>query len=83
MTASMMESGLIQLYKSLATFKQKLIDRAFTIANVDNFRALTMEQLERPLILLSCIWVAAIIVFIVEVIIFKWKVYSRGRPHRQ
>lgn len=54
-TVSMMESGLIQLYKSLAIFEQKLIDRAFTITDVDNFRALTMEQLERPLILLFCI----------------------------
>lgn len=82
-TVSMMESGLIHLYRSLATFKQKLVDRAFTIANVDNFRALTMEQLNRPLVLLFCLWGAAMIVFVIETIIFKWKVYNRGRPHRQ
>lgn len=85
-TSLMMESGLHQLYTSMTDFKQKLVDRVYAIVESEDFRALTMEQLKRPLILLFCLWGVALIVFIAETIASKWELGNRKpirtRPDR-
>lgn len=76
-TSSMMASGLHQFYTSLATFKNNLVERAYSIVDDDCTEALTMEQLKRPLILLFCLWGVALIVFIGESIVSKWKLRNQ------
>lgn len=76
-TSSMMENGLHEFYLSLAIFKQKLIDRAYLEQIDDDFKALTAEQLKRPMIVLSYLLGVAMIIFITECIISKWKHRNR------
>lgn len=80
-TGSMMENGLHEFYTSLASFKMKLILRIYSMVEHEDFRALSVEQLKRPLILLFCLSAAAMIIFIAEIIISKWK-SGNQRPIR-
>lgn len=76
-TSSMMESGLHAFYLSLTAFKQKCIEHLYLSQTDDDFRALTSGQLRRPMIFIFGLWSIAIIFFIAEIIILKWK--NRGR----
>lgn len=73
----MVENGLHEFYLSLAIFKQKLIDRAYSEQVDDDFKALTVEQLRRPMKHLFYLWGMVMIVFITEYIISKWKHRNR------
>lgn len=72
-TSSMMEYGFHQFYTSIATFKQKLVDRVFLDQDDDDLYALTMAQLSRPLVFLLLLCGLASIVFVAEIINFKWR----------
>lgn len=78
-TSFMVENGIHKFYLSLAIFKQKLIDRAYLEQIDDDFQALTVEQLKRPMILLFYLWGMATIIFIAEMTIFKWIYCNRRR----
>lgn len=71
-TSSMMENGLHQFYSSMNEFRQKFIDREYSIEEQDSFKALAMKQLKRPMILIFGLWVVAVIVLVGERIISKW-----------
>lgn len=43
-------------------------------------QALTMEQLKRPMILIVCLWGMSIMIWIAEIIIYRWK---NRRNHEQ
>lgn len=70
----MIESGLGQFYASFGAFGQKLVDRHDVIQrdDEDDVRALTVEQLQRPMILIFCLCGVAISLLIFEIIVFKW-----------
>lgn len=70
--SSMMENGLYQFYLDFAAYRQKLNRRIPTNQEDDDLQALTMEQLERPLVRILCIWSVAMIIFILEFIKMKW-----------
>lgn len=73
-TSSMMSSGLYQFYISFAEYKQKLAERVKSAQDEDdNFRALTMDQLKRPMLFIFGLWSLAVVIFIMEHIISKWK----------
>lgn len=79
-TSSMMESGLYAFYMSLNSFKQQCMERIHLDETNDEFRALTAEQLKRPLLLVFALWTFALIIFISEHIILKWYNW-RDRNH--
>lgn len=79
-TSSLMANGLYQFYSSFATFTQKCI-QGDLIEKDDDDRALKMEQLRRPMILVFGLWAVAAIIFVGEVIVNKWK-SRRNRSHR-
>lgn len=82
-TSSMMENGLSQFFLSFTEFKRKILHRANSDAeDDDDFKAMSFEQLKRPLILLFGICGMAIVIFIVEVIIFRCG-NRRARNSRQ
>lgn len=72
-SSAMMESGLHQFSTNLNDFKQEFIDRELEIGEENGFRALTMQQLNRPMILIFCLWAFAMIIFITEKIGFELK----------
>lgn len=71
-TSSIMENGLSQFFSSFTAIKRKLIERAtLGTVNDNEFQALSVEQLKRPMILLFGICAAATILLIAEIIIFR------------
>lgn len=76
----MIESGLYAFYMSLNSFKQQYMERIYLSETDDEFRALTVEQLKRPMLLVFALWTVAVIVLIVEHIISKWNNW-RNRNH--
>lgn len=71
----MMESGFYQFYISLADFMEKFVQRAEEMYLDDDFQALSMDQLRRPMIIFISLYAMAIIVFILEIIVVKLKAY--------
>lgn len=76
-TSSMMENGFYRFYISIASFTQQLIEREYLEQNEEEFQALTVDQLKRPLMLLFALFGVSVIVFIIEHIISKWNSYVR------
>lgn len=73
-TSSMMENGVHNFYTSIVAFKSKIFQRIhYAQLPNDDMQALTAKQLIRPMILVFSLWGMAVILFIVEIIIFKWK----------
>lgn len=67
----MMESGLFQFYTSIANYKRKLFDQKHMIEADNSFRAFTMAQFKKPIVLILNLLVAATIILITEISIFK------------
>lgn len=76
-TSLMMESGLNHFYVSLTRFRRNFLERSFLDEEYDDFHALTIDQLRRPMILVLCLWMVALIIFIIEILIIKYR--SRNR----
>lgn len=74
-----MAIGLHEFYSSFCDFKQKLIERTLLKDKSDDYRALAMDQLIRPVIALLCLCGAATIIFIAEILLFKWKRFRNRR----
>lgn len=74
-----MANGLHKFYTSLADFNQKLIGRVYSNGDEDELKALTMEQLRKPMILIICLWGVATTIFLIEMILFKWNNFKRKR----
>lgn len=73
--------GLLKFYTSFTLFKRQFIDRAYVVFNSEeDDQALTMEQLKRPMILIVCLWGMSIMIWIAEIIIYRWK---NRRNHEQ
>lgn len=79
-TSTMMQNGLHQFYTNFADFKQKFLVREYLSEKDDDLQALTAEQLKRPMILMSCLFGVAIVIWMAEIIIFRWK---NRRTHGQ
>lgn len=73
MTNSMMENGMNQFYLSFTTFQRKLFGRAFVKPDEDDSQALSMSQLKRPMIVLLGLLGVAVIVFVAEKVMSKWR----------
>lgn len=78
-TSSMMENGLFKFYTSLASFKQKFIERNSQHEN--DFQALSMNELKRPMKLLLGLCAFATFIFLFEFAISKWRNWRN--QHRQ
>lgn len=79
-TSSFIENGLYKFYKSLDKFTQKLSKRMESSqTDDDDIQALSMEQLKRPMIFISCLWGLAMVLFIGEFIIFKLRQWQENR----
>lgn len=76
-TYSMMEHGFYQFYLSLAEFKEKFVQRVEQMHLDDDFSALSMDQLQRPLKILFCLWGLAAVILVLEIIVSKWKHHNR------
>lgn len=72
-TSSMIESGLYRFYTSFADYKFKLRRRIHSSEDDENFQALTIQQLRRPMVLIFGLWTLSIVVFIAEHIFHKWQ----------
>lgn len=73
----MMQSGLYRFYTSLADYDRKIIEEEYLAANKDDededdLQALTIEQLKRPLMLLLSLCGIVMVIFIGEILVFKW-----------
>lgn len=74
MTSSLMANGLYRFYDSFAIFTQKCIEADSNDGDDDDDdRALKMEQLRRPMMLVFGLWAVAVVLFVAEVIVKKWK----------
>lgn len=75
MTSSIMENGIQRFYTSLTSFQRKLFARAFQTAEDEDedgdYRALSMTQLKRPMMLIFGLWVIAICIFCAEIALSK------------
>lgn len=83
-TSSIMANGLHQFYMTFCDFKQKLIERTHSYLQSDDDdddddQALTMKQLKRPLILLLGMCAITVLVFIAEIVVYKWNNRRRNR----
>lgn len=77
-TNSMAEYGFYQFSESISEFKHKwkagVIDRTVENDNNvdDDLQSITMEQMKKPIIILLCLSAIAIIIFVAEILTFKW-----------
>lgn len=76
-TSLMIEHGLYSFFTSINDFKRNILFRENSNHDDidDDDRALTLEQLKRPIILIVCLWTAALFAFVVEVIIDKFSAW--------
>lgn len=72
-TSSMMENGLHKFYTSFTAFKRQLFEWSKFSTEDDLEHALTMEQLWRPMILIFWLWGMALVAWIAEILIRRWK----------
>lgn len=88
-TNSLMENGLYKFYASKAEFSLKLLMRRNDINlglygdnhdDDDDFHPLTMQQMLRVMFILLSLQGIAILIFIGEILIFKWR-ERRLRKH--
>lgn len=84
-TRSMMESGLYAFYNSLTQFRLEMNRQVHSKRgddeDNDDIKALTIEQLMRPMMIIFCLWGASVALFIVEHFVFRWNQWrnrSRG-----
>lgn len=73
LTSSIMENGLYQFFVRISDFKRKFILRDDSSDDDDDTEVLTIQQLKRPMILVFCLWSAAIFIFIAEIIVSKYR----------
>lgn len=79
-SSALMESGLYQFYTSFGAYKQKLFERMLTSPEEDDdLQVLTFQQLGRPMVFIFGLWALAIIIFITEHIISKWRKWCNRR----
>lgn len=67
-----------QFYSSFTKFQRQLFVRAFVTPDEDDSRALSMGQLKRPMIVLLGLWGVAVIVFVAEKVMTKWRNLSHN-----
>lgn len=82
MTSSLAESGLYTFFVSFSEFSRKFVERPYLNRDVgeeDDVQVLTVEQLQRPMILIFFLWALAVIIFIAEVIWIKLKNWFNRR----
>lgn len=82
-TLSMTENGLHQFYKKFAEFLTELCAEKLLQAEDETIRVLTLNDLKAPLIFCSSLFGFALVVFLIEVIYFKYIGQHRGRVHIQ
>lgn len=74
-----MENGLFQFYTSLASFKQKFIERTYQDEN--DVQALSMNELKRPMKLFLGLCAFSTFIFLFELTISNWNNWRN--QHRQ
>lgn len=68
----MMENGLYKFYKSNGLDKMQSEDDAVNIIPI------TMEQMKNPIKLFILLYQSAVVVFILEIIIFYWNTWRKS-----
>lgn len=77
-TDSMAEHGFYQFYHSIMEFKQKYIGQKFSRAigtnenEINDLRPIIIEQLRKPIIIALGLNAIAVIIFVAEILVFKW-----------
>lgn len=80
-TNSMAEQGFYQFYHSISDFSQKWVFGKFDKDEVD-LQSITIEQLRRPIMIILLLNGIASILFVAEILIFKWLKW-RNREQRK
>lgn len=79
LTNEMLENGLNEHLESMKTFDLQMNAANFFSMNKDKVYAvlepISKEQMMRPMILICGLWIAAILVFIGEIIVNKWNIW--------
>lgn len=70
-TSAFMTNGIQQFITSFITFRRKLWERFQFIEEDTVENVLTMEELRRPMKWILLLWVLAVVIFFIEIIIFK------------
>lgn len=81
-TSSMTENGLHYFYKSFTSFLQKLRVEELSDAEKDDFEALNVDELRAPLIFCCYLAGFSVLLFLVEMIVSKFKKRSNRKPKR-
>lgn len=80
-TNSMAEHGFYQFYQSWMEFERKFLSRSAGIFDVEfELKPITIEQLRKPSIIVLCLNGLAVVIFVAEILVFKW-LKSRNRKH--
>lgn len=73
-SSSMMENGLYQFFTSFVAFQRKLFEQSYNSkSDEDDMLPLTFEQLIRPLFLVFSLWGISIVIFAIEIMVYKWR----------
>lgn len=73
----MTEHGFYQFYQSFSRFKYKnIVEKVKQLTGNDEdeieLEPIMLEQLKKPIIIYACLNGIATIIFIVEILLFKW-----------
>lgn len=80
----MIESGIYNFYDGIAdkTVKRSIVSTWEDDDHYDELLGLTGEQMKRPMIMVLIFFGVAIIIFILEIILFKFNIW-RAQNRRQ
>lgn len=71
--SSIMENGLFQFYTNFGAFQEKLDAREILGDEAPIFQPVPLESLQRPIKLILCLYGVALCLFLMEMMVHKWK----------
>lgn len=78
-----MENGLVQFFFAYYTYYVVLNARSelqrLHKSDDDDLHALTMNQMMRPFYFVVSLWIASIVGFVAEIVVFKWNARRQKR----
>lgn len=87
LSLSSMENGLVQFFFTYYTYYVVLNARSelqrLHKNDDDDLHALTMKQMMRPFYLVIGLWIASIVGFVAEIVVFKWNARRQKRTNGQ
>lgn len=83
LSLSSMENGLVQFFFAYYTYYVVLNARSelqrLHKNDDDDLHALTMNQMMRPFYFVVSLWIASIVGFVAEIVVFKWNARRQKR----